>query len=381
MERPCHGGGQACAPVAALIAVVYGTTGELIKLLPVLDRFRQRGICYLSVTTAQQVEQIPNLLKSFDLPRPDIWLAHGARGHDLRTNGDVPGWMFAVVSKFVSAAGGLKKKLVAGPGQPLVLVHGDTMTTVLGSAMGRVMRVPVAHIEAGMRSHDLRQPFPEELNRRVTSKIANIHYAPGAYAAANLRGGVIIDTGSNTIRDSLQMIRDTGPLPFSAPDGPFGLVSLHRFELLNNRPLLTATMQALADNADRHVMLFIDHPVTAAALSKYGLDRFFDRGLRRIPRLLFSQFIELERRSAFVVTDSGGSQEETYYMDVPCLIHRGKTEHPEGIGENVVVANYNIEVLDDFLRDPSRFRRKNPLPAHSPSDVIVDDLVARGFAA
>jgi UDP-N-acetylglucosamine 2-epimerase (non-hydrolysing) len=255
------------------------------------------------------------------------------------------------------------------------------MTTVIGSAIGRLLGVPVAHIEAGMRSHDLRQPFPEELNRRVTSQLANIHYAPGAYAAANLRGGVIVDTGSNTIRDSLEMIRPTEPLPFSVPAGAYGLVSLHRFELLNNRALLTATIQALADNASRHTMLFIDHPVTASALSAFGLEKLFGGGLRRIPRLIFSQFIELERRSSFVVTDSGGSQEETYYMDIPCLIHRGKTEHPEGVGENVVVSNYKMEIVHDFLREPARFTRNKDLPPQSPSDTIVEDLIARGFAA
>ncbi|TAN34324.1 hypothetical protein EPN29_02870 [bacterium] len=364
-----------------MIAVMYGTTGELIKLLPVLDRLRRRGIGYVSVTTAQQVEQIPDLLESFDLPQPDIWLAHGAHGRDLRTNRQVPGWFASVAANFSRTASGLRRRLKAGPGRPLVLVHGDTLTTMIGSAMGRLLGLPVAHVEAGMRSHDLRQPFPEELNRRVTSKLATIHYAPGAYATANLRGGVIIDTGSNTIRDSLDMIRTTQPLPFPLPDGPYGLVSLHRFELLNNRALLTATIQALADNAGRHNMLFIDHPVTAAAISTFGLDRLFAGGLRRIPRLIFSQFVELERGSAFVVTDSGGSQEETYYMDIPCLIHRGKTEHPEGVGENVVISSYDMGVVHGFLREPSRFRRQHDLPPHSPSDMIVEDLIARGFAA
>jgi UDP-N-acetylglucosamine 2-epimerase (non-hydrolysing) len=364
-----------------MIAVTYGTTGELIKLLPVLDRLRRRGISYISVTTAQQVEQIPGLLDSFDLPQPDIWLAHGAHGHDLRTNREVPGWFLSVAVTFGRRGRELRRRLKGGPGRPLVLVHGDTMTTVIGSAMGRLLGLPVAHIEAGLRSHDLRQPFPEELNRRLTSRLAHIHYAPGASAAANLRGGVIIDTGSNTIRDSLEMIRGTQPLPFPVPDGPYGLVSLHRFELLNNRARLTATMQALADNADRHTMLFIDHPVTAAALSAFGLDRLFRDGLRRIPRLMFSQFAELERHSTFVVTDSGGNQEEAYYMDIPCLVYRGKTERSDGVGENVVISNYDMGVVNDFLREPGRFRRKHPLSAHSPSDTIVEDLVARGFAA
>lgn len=364
-----------------MICAVYGTTGELIKLLPVFARLEQRRIRYLTVTTAQQVEQIPALLDSFKLPQPDFWLAHGAQGRDLRTNREVPRWLLQVAGTFARYSSEIRRRIKAGPGNPLVLVHGDTMTTVLGSVLGRLMGVPVAHVEAGMRSHDLRQPFPEELNRRLTSMLANIHYAPGAYAAANLRRGVIVDTGSNTIRDSLDMIHSDQPLPFPAPDGPYGLVSLHRFELLNNRPLLAATIQALAENAERQTMLFIDHPVTAAALRAAGLDTLFGHGLQRIPRVLFSQFIELERHSAFVVTDSGGSQEETYYMNIPCLIHRGKTEHPEGVGGNVVVSNYSMSVLHDFLRDPTRFRRSQPLPEHSPSDTIVEDLVARGFTA
>lgn len=364
-----------------MIAVVYGTTGELIKLLPVLERMRRKEICWVSITTAQQVEQIPALLDSFQLPQPDFWLARGADGKDLRYNRDVPRWLLSVASSFRRQSRQIKQRILSGRGRPLVLVHGDTITTVLGSLMGRFMRMPVAHVEAGMRSHDLRQPFPEELNRRVASRLVQVHYAPGAYAAANLKGGQIVDTGSNTIRDSLDMIHSDQPVPFPVPDAPYGLVSLHRFELLNNRALLTATIETLAAGAERCTMLFIDHPVTAAALTAAGLDRHFGRGLQRIPRLLFSQFIDLERNSAFVVTDSGGSQEETYYMDIPCLIHRGKTEHPEGVGENVVISSYDLDVLRDFLRDPSRFRRRQPLPANSPSDVIVDDLVARGFAS
>lgn len=365
-----------------MIAFIYGTTGELIKMLPVLTRLRERKIPFLNVTTGQQSEQIPALLESLALPQPDVWLGRGAHGRDLRTNTQVPGWAGHVIGNFLRSRGSIAKRLRSGPGRPLVLVHGDTMTTVLGAVMGRALRMPVAHVEAGMRSFDLRNPFPEELNRRLTSRLAQIHYAPGDYAARNLRGGVIVDTGSNTIRDSLELCRAGASLRLTLPDGPFGLVSLHRFELLNNGRLFSETIAALAEHKGGHRMLFIDHPVTAAALERYHLEHHFDeRCLVRIPRLVFSEFIEVERRSAFVITDSGGSQEETYYMDIPCLIHRQKTEHPEGVGENVVVSEYHIDRLHDFLREPGRFRRAGPLPPHSPSQVIVDDLVARGFAA
>jgi UDP-N-acetylglucosamine 2-epimerase (non-hydrolysing) len=246
--------------------------------------------------------------------------------------------------------------------------------------MGRLLRVPSAHIESGLRSFDLRHPFPEELNRRLTSRLASIHYAPGAWAAGNLRRRDVVDTGSNTIVDSLALVEDA-PLPVQAPaDGPFGVVSLHRYELLNDRALLIRTLGTLREAAERTPLLFVDHSVTAAALARCGLDGVFDDRLLRVPRLRFADFVRLERASAFVVTDSGGSQEECFYLDRPCLVHRVRTERQEGLGENVVLSGMRDEALREFLADPSRHRRRSPLPATSPSDVIVADLERRGIA-
>jgi UDP-N-acetylglucosamine 2-epimerase (non-hydrolysing) len=272
----------------------------------------------------------------------------------------------------------LQQTLRAGAGRSLVLVHGDTMTTVLGTVMGRSLPSSVAHIEGGLRSYDLRHPFPEELNRKLATALSRIHYAPGTWAASNLRGGDIVDTGSNTIRDSLELVSDADP-PIALPEEPFGIVSLHRFELLNNRKLLTETIGVLADAALRTSLLFVDHPVTNAALTRFGLDRHFDgTSFVRVPRLRFFDFVRVERHSAFVVTDSGGSQEECYYLDLPCLVHRVRTERREGIGENALLSQMRADVLQDFLADPSRFRRRTALPVTSPSEIVVDDLERRG---
>jgi UDP-N-acetylglucosamine 2-epimerase (non-hydrolysing) len=355
-----------------VILVVFGTTGELIKLAPVLLRLDERGHSYLLATTGQQVQQIPGFLEQFGLRQPDVWLAHGRKGRDLRVNSDIPGWFANVTRSWLRERRQLRETR-------LVLVHGDTMTTVLGSLMGRSLRTTVGHIEGGLRSYDLRHPFPEELNRMLATAFSRIHYAPGAWAAANLGEGEVVDTGSNTIRDSLELV-SSGEPAIALPEEPFGIVSLHRFELLNNRKLLTETISVLADAALRRPMLFIDHPVTAAALARFGLGLYFDEtSFIRIERLRFFDFVRVERRSAFVVTDSGGSQEECYYLDLPCLLHRVKTERREGLGENALLSQMRAEVLQDFLGDPSRFRRRSPLPVASPSEVIVDDLERRGF--
>jgi glycosyltransferase involved in cell wall biosynthesis len=96
-------------------------------------------------------------------------------------------------------------------------------------------------------------------------------------------------------------------------------------------------------------------------------------------RLSFFDFVRIERRSAFVVTDSRGSQEECFYLDRPCLLHRVRTERREGLGENAALSGMSADVLRDFLRDPGRLRRRSPLPAASPSAIIAEDLERRGF--
>jgi UDP-N-acetylglucosamine 2-epimerase (non-hydrolysing) len=364
-----------------VILVVFGTTGELIKLAPVLLRLDERGHSYTLVTTGQQVDQIPGLLEQFGLRQPDLWLGRGSGGRDLRVNADIPGWLARVLRSYARHRRALRRTLRAGAGRPLVLVHGDTMTTVVGALVGRSLRVPVAHIEGGLRSFDLRHPFPEELNRKLASSLSRIDYAPGPWAASNLRGHDVVDTGSNTIRDSLDLVPDGEP-PFALPREPFGIVSLHRFELLKSRRLLTGTLAVLAEAARRVPLFFVDHPVTIAALERFGLANLFDdTRFVRIARLRFFDFVRAERRSAFLVTDSGGSQEESFYLDLPCLVHRVRTERREGLGENAVLSGMQSEVLEDFLQDPSRFRRRTQLPPESPSDVVVEDLERRGFAA
>jgi UDP-N-acetylglucosamine 2-epimerase (non-hydrolysing) len=365
-----------------MILVIYGTTGELIKLAPVLSRLSRHGYSYRTACTGQQVQQIPAFLESLSLPQPDLWLGRGAQDRDLRVNADVPRWLASVCGNFARRAMLLRRMLKQGPGQPLVIVHGDTMTTALGATMGRLMGLTVAHIESGLRSFDLRHPFPEELNRRVTSVLATLLYAPGSWASSNLNRGTVIDTKSNTIRDSLAMCPEDIDLGLGLPAGHFGVVSLHRFELLGNRSLLQATLRTLAVRARSCPLLFIDHSVTVAAIDRYGLGDWLDvPGFIRVPRLNFFQFIALIRRCAFLVTDSGGNQEESFYLNVPCLVHRKRTERREGLGENVVLSSYDLAVLQRFLDDPSRHRRINDLPAVSPSDIIISDLAERGYAA
>lgn len=370
-----------------MIVVIFGTTGELIKLAPILRRLDDRGLRYLTISTNQQVNQIGDFQRDLKLPPSDMELAHGNNGHDLGRIADLPAWITTVSREFLAQSSPLRRRLSRSSERHMALVHGDTMTTVLGAVMGRLLGLPVAHLEAGMRSGNWRHPFPEELNRRAAGRLATIHYATTGREVSNLHRapGEVVLIGANTVLDSIELVpagrkaaRDV--LGDLTPEGPYGLISLHRTELLRDRERLKAILDEISRTRFSYPMFFVDHPVTVAAMKSHGLDDSLSTFVR-IARLPYTAFIALLRECEFLLTDSGGCQEECFYLDVPCLVHRLVTERHEGIGRNVVVSNYDINVVADFLRDPSRFRMGERPVFPSPSDVVVEDLISRGVWA
>jgi UDP-N-acetylglucosamine 2-epimerase (non-hydrolysing) len=363
-----------------VIGVVYGTTGELIKLSPILVRLDEMEEPAFTLCTGQQVEQIPALLRDFDLPQPNLWLARGKDGHDLTRPADLPPWLLDIVVEFTRQRQNLRARMASGA-EPLLIVHGDTFTTVLGALMGHALRAPVAHIEAGMRSGDLRNPFPEELDRLLVARLAQIHFAPGPRAAANLRNlkvrGEIVDTAHNTILDALELVKPDA-LEITLPAEQFGLVSLHRFELLGKPAALRAILELLHEASRSKPILLIDHPVTAAAIAAHDLDRLFDERFLRVPRQRYFNFIALLKASAFLVTDSGGSQQECARLGHPCLVHRAVTEHNDGLGGPVVLSRLDLDVARGFLRAPLAYAKAPTTEQTSPTEVILGHLESRG---
>lgn len=364
-----------------MIIFVYGTTGELIKLAPVMRRLRDRDEPYISISTHQQATQILPMCDDFGLPAPDVVLWGGLRGNDLSRTWEIPAWLSLLMARFLWRLPTLRRRL-SGAGRNVLVVHGDTMTTVVGAVMGRLLRIPVAHVEAGLRSHDWRHPFPEEVNRRITGRLATVHFAPGKTAAANLRRapGEVFDIGGNTVFDSLHLAAERAHLlpEGLVPGDRFGVVSIHRFELLAQPDRLRGLLEVLAEEARRTRLLFIDHPVTAAKVDDPELRRFFDGDrFRRVPRLSYPQFVGLLKRSEYLVTDSGGAQEECFYLNHPCLVHRMATERDEGLEHNVVLSRFDLGVVRAFLADPGRYRAPVPVQLDSPSDFVAEELVRR----
>lgn len=362
-----------------MIAFVVGTTAELIKIAPVFRAVEKSGGSCEVWFTGYHVHGIPEMLRRLGLPEPARWLGRGVAGRNLERPRDVPRWFVDVLRASLRGHLAMRRDLVSDGRSPLVVVHGDTFTTVLGSVLGRTLGVPVAHVEAGLRSGSLRSPFPEEINRRVAGRLVRLHFAPTPREVANLRDhrGHVVLTGANTIVDSLALLRSEQP-PGDMPDR-YGVATLHRFELLQDPAAFAAALEVLREGGERTPIFFYAGAPEQERLERFGLRRLFD-GHRLVLRdkVPYPDFLPVLAGAAFVVTDSGGLQEECAYLGLPCAVHRERTERHQGLGENVVLSGMDLGIIRHFLQDPEVLRRQSTLGVHRPTERIVDALRAAG---
>ncbi|MGH9917279.1 MAG: non-hydrolyzing UDP-N-acetylglucosamine 2-epimerase, partial [Nitrososphaerales archaeon] len=297
---------------------------EAIKLAPVVHELRRRSVATRVLLTGQHDELVEQLLTPLGLS--DVPTTHlGATGRSRELN--------ELLSQLLNAFDAHLR--VSAPA--LVLVQGDT-TSALGGALASFHRgVPVGHVEAGLRSHRMDSPFPEEMNRSVISRVARWHFCPTTLAATDLTAeGVApetIEVTGNTGIDTLrQLLNDSvGRSAFSNNEpGLKVLVTLHRRE--NQGTTMIALGRTLADTARTltlNVVLPI-HPspsVREALLAGLGESPF----VRVIEPLDYVDFIATLRDADIAVTDSGGVQEEAPSLDTPLLVIRNTTERPEAL--------------------------------------------------
>ncbi len=366
-----------------MIIVIYGTTGELIKLLPLLKSTDPRS--YLTICTYQQPEQLKELFKSTGLPAPDIKIGQSEDASDLKKFSSIPLWFLRVWIGFFKNRRAIKKAVTAdSKHKSLVVVHGDTFTTLSGSIMGKLLRLPVAHVEAGLRSHNWRHPFPEEINRICTSKIARLHFAPGDKPVENLRRehtkGRIVNTRYNTVLDSLRLANDADSDAERGLPSRYCLVSIHRNELLAQPKEVKQILSRIRTFADIIPIVFVDHPITKERIHSLSFDDILkSEKIVRLPKQNYFDFIRLLAKADCVITDSGGLQEEAAYLGTPCLVHRKATERNEGLDANVVLSKYDPKRVEAFCAGYESYRRKAIAGSISPTKTVLSELERLGY--
>ena len=311
--------------------------------------------------TAQHRAMLDQVLAAFEIT-PDFDL-------DLMTPGQT---LFQSTSRIVAAL----EPILRESKPDLAIVQGDTTTTLCGALAAFYANVPVAHVEAGLRTGDLRQPFPEELNRVLSSRIAALHFAPTEGAAENLRSegitrGVFV-TG-NTGIDAVLQIRDRlerGELQRGPEMGGkrIVLVTAHRRESFGEG--FERICQALAQIAGREDVQIVypvhPNPNVQSVVNRHLASR---ANIRLIEPLDYVPFVDLMRRAYLIVTDSGGIQEEAPSLGKPVLVLRDKTERPEAViaGTVKLVGTDVARIVAEAARlldDPGEYDRMSHV--HNP---------------
>jgi UDP-N-acetylglucosamine 2-epimerase (non-hydrolysing) len=315
-----------------MILLVAGTRPNFMKIAPIYRALAGRGIDARVLHTGQHFDAAMSdvFFRDLGLPAPYLTLKGGGGSHAEQT---------------ASILVGVEKALMEDRPRLLVVV-GDVTSTLAAALAAAKLGIPVVHVESGLRSRDW--TMPGEINRIVTDQLSDLMLTPSPDAAPNLRAeGVpeerIVFVG-NVMIDSLHyaLRKPTDALTrFGLDPGGYALATLHRPANVDSAEALDATLDALAAVAARVPVLFPVHPRTTARAESLGLSGRLTgtANLRIAPPLGYDDFVTLMAKAKLVATDSGGIQEETTALGVPCLTMRGGTERPITVteGTNEVV--------------------------------------------
>lgn len=367
------------------LLIVFGTRPEALKCFPIARAaFAATGLVTEICITAQhrdmldQVIALTGLSVDYDL--------------DVMRPGQT---LFDVTSRVLSGVG----EVLERSRPDIVMVQGDTTTAMAAALAAFYKRIPVAHVEAGLRSHDIGSPFPEELNRRIVGDIATWHFAPTQQARDNLlaegKNPATIFVTGNTVIDTLMHFSAeidadrpmsdalAGRFPFLDPGKKLILVTGHRRENFDGGiDRICMALKVLATRGDVQIVYPV-HP-------NPSVRAVVDAQLAGVPNIHlidpqdYLAFLYLQKQSYLVLTDSGGVQEEAPSLGKPVLVMRGNTERPEGVaagtarlvGTDVEKILFNVNaLLDDQAAYRGMAERHNPYGDGRAGARIVEELL------
>jgi UDP-N-acetylglucosamine 2-epimerase (non-hydrolysing) len=370
------------------IAVVTGTRPEIIKMYPLIKLFDTRSIDYTYIHSGQHYdyELFLKFIEEFGIRKPDYTISN----EESTVTGQV--------ATIIKELGSILDRLLP----TLVMVEGDT-NSVLASALAALKtRIPIAHIEAGLRSNDWRTV--EEHNRRIVDHVSDILFSPSPMSSKNLRNEHVygeIYTVGNTIIDAINLRLGKGYLADEDPNSlnklfsslkidpsiayNYILVTMHRSENVDNVSTLKQVLTALSDTKLNY--LFPMHPHTRKRIHQYRLTRYLTNRIRVIEPVGYMTFLQLLKNCQFVVTDSGGVQEEVTspIINKRALILRDCTERPESVKSGHCVLckidhNKIVEQIERFDKQDSRITPSSKCPyGDGTSAMKIGEILSNKF--
>lgn len=330
------------------VICVVGARPNFMKIAPVMAALGEAGLLVRLVHTGQHydVAMQQQFFEQLGIPWPDIDLEVGSASHAVQTA--------EIMRRF---------EPVLDEAQPRsVLVVGDINSTLACALVAAKKGIPVVHVEAGLRSYD--RTMPEEINRVLTDQIAELLFTTETDAADNLQregiesgrihfvGNVMIDTLRNSLEKAVPVAQTLAP--FSDPafflDKGFAVLTLHRPSNVDIPWMLERLLRVLAELSEQLPLIFPVHPRTAESIEAAGLNGLFNSNFLRLPPIGYLEMLGLMSAAKMVLTDSGGMQEETTALGIPCLTLRDNTERPITVtqGTNKVVGTHPARIREGF---------------------------------
>jgi len=352
------------------ISVLLGTKAEMIKVAPVIKELENRGVPFRFIETGQHGAYLNELREEFQIREPDVRLG---KEKDVDNLFEAFKWFGGLI--WILANRKRVREQIFSTSSGICLIHGDTPSTLIGALLAKRAGFQIAHLESGLRSKSFLHPFPEELIRVAVMKLSDVLFAPGEKEVSNLvalkvKGRIektTTNTGIESLEENIQEVeRASGPV----------VATLHRVENLHNKKRLEGFLKLLERIAQKgQKVLFVVHQPTQEILNKQGVvEEIEEKGIKMVPLMPYKEFIKKLTSAPYVITDGGSIQEETAHLGVPCLLWRGKTERQNGLGENVVISNYDEKTSEAFLNDLENYRTGIRREHLNPSSQVVDVL-------
>jgi UDP-N-acetylglucosamine 2-epimerase (non-hydrolysing) len=360
-----------------MIHVFIGTKAQFIKMAPILQEFRKRGKSFNLIDAGQHAGLTGELLRQFAIGEPNVVLR---REHsNIKTVSQAMAWSIRHFFNILFTPRRNLRRIFKNE-KSVCLIHGDTLTTLISLLYAKRCGMSVAHVEAGLRSFNLLDPFPEEIIRRIAMRLSDVLFAPSDSAFQNLLkmgyGKKAVPVGANTVLDSVRYAayRTKKEKPLSQP---YAVMTIHRIETIFSTFRLRMVVDIIHSAARERALIFVLHEPTRNQLSRLGLLRevLEIKNVTLLPMLAYLEFVGLMAGADYVITDGGSVQEECYYLNKPCMVLRSRTERKEGIGENAFLAGFDKSRIEEFLRTYPTLSRRNWEDSVRPSAFIVNHIL------
>ncbi len=364
------------------IYLFIGTTAELIKVAPVIKEFKSRKINLRIITSGQNSVNF-KLLEPL-IGKQKSYNSFKVKPLKLRLNIYLKFvvWIIKALTNYLLYF--RKEFKNQDKRNVLFIVHGDTISALLGAVIAKIYGLKLVHIESGYRSFNFLEPFPEELCRYIVSRLSDILFCPNDWCLNNVRSnkGLKINTGQNTVFEScMSALKLRTDYQYSKLIGKdkFFLLILHRQEhMIFKKELSKKYINLLLSFASPDMKcVFVLHPLTENFLKSQNMLEQIKKNpnIITVPRIPYLKFMKILSRCEFIATDGGTNQQEAYYLGKPCLLLRKYTEQVEGLDSNATLAKDDMQIVSNFLQNyKSKVSKKVTLKT-PPSKIVVDKIL------